>query len=597
MLFRKMEKVEVDDKNKKDDLKPTTIKYYKPKILLIDMNDECANELLSNGYNVSKGSFGKPYRVNRSNNMHFVSLETSCLPNLKEQEIVFVNIGIPEVSKDVPPNPDDNVNSFWTDGQTGLIDPRPLFMNINQNNFKELLNNEVIFIVFAANNYSVKYDFGHLRSSFLQTKETNNFCNWCFIDKLTNYKVNNWEGEETNFGPKSFELTKLLSSVNDSSYIEATVDPTKRFESKYWVSLGKNKNGNDIAGIHFFGDPRKIIVILPQMPEFHRIIVEFLETWCVLWKPKFFSELEKHNWLYSKLYELSEVLEKKSEIELIQKNANEMIKSLEIEIENIRQEKKDWYTLLSGTGDELQKAIIRTLRAFGFKYVIDVDEEAEKSKTSLKEDIRIEDKSPILVIDAKGINSFPSDEDIMQAFKHASIRTRAFSEAGKCEYSQALSIINHQRHLPPHDREKNVFRKEIIDNAKDHKQGLITTLDLHFLYRNKMNLGWTSDQVKPIFYRTGKIEPIPEHYLELGTIQEFWKEASAIGVKPLVDLRQGAKLAVEKEKLFFEFVANSLQVHGSSVSTAPKGSECGIGVKDAKVPFSKGMKIFLVSED
>jgi hypothetical protein len=89
-----------------------------------------------------------------------------------------------------------------------------------------------------------------------------------------------------------------------------------------------------------------------------------------------------------------------------------------------------------------------------------------------------------------------------------------------------LTIFNHQKNLPPLDREnKKTFRQTILDNAEGQGFGLLTTWELFRLTRNYLKHGWTHEQVREVFYRHGHIEPIPTHYEFIGVIEHFWEKA------------------------------------------------------------------------
>src|SRR5690242_4694117 len=47
------------------------VKYPKPKILVLDLEDEVTEQLAKSGRNVTKGTFGRPYKVGKS---------SSCMP-------------------------------------------------------------------------------------------------------------------------------------------------------------------------------------------------------------------------------------------------------------------------------------------------------------------------------------------------------------------------------------------------------------------------------------------------------------------------------------------------------------------------------------
>ena len=68
------------------------------------------------------------------------------------------------------------------------------------------------------------------------------------------------------------------------------------------------------------------------------------------------------------------------------------------------------HQLLTASGPELVAAVRQTLGVLGFRSVIDVDQELTdgKSKVSRREDLQIQDHSPILLVEIKGIGPAPS---------------------------------------------------------------------------------------------------------------------------------------------------------------------------------------------
>jgi hypothetical protein len=120
----------------------------------------------------------------------------------------------------------------------------------------------------------------------------------------------------------------------------------------------------------------------------------------------------------------------------------------------------------------------------------------------------------------------------------------------------------------------------------------MTTWDLFRLLRNKESLGWPNEVVTPIFYRSGRIEPVPEHYLPIGRIEGAWEYA--FGVIPIHPIAIGATLAVEVDDRFEELEVTSIHVHDESVQSAPAGSDCGIGCDGASKRFRKGNRVFLL---
>lgn len=567
-------------------------KYAKPKILLIDVDNRCTEVLRDGGYNVAVGTFGTPYRVKRSNDLNFVSLSSLRLPrDYEEQEIVLVNILAPDPASSPPTDTlGEGVEAIWQAGTTGLIDPRPLAMRFVQNAFDKILNRGGIFIVFAAAREEIPYYYGTAYRLRYGQCTPERHSNWDFLKELTCLRVENHYGCEIMFEPELRKLTAIFSRAQEGAEYHCTLSPAYH-QRDYWIPLAKNKYGEDVAGILLYKNSKGCIIILPQMPGAHRFIVQLLEDWCSQWNPALFPYLESSRWVHWPEYEIPKVVELRKEIERVKVEAEEKVKSLQAEIETLQNENADWYTLLRGTGDELVRAVIRSLERLGFQKVVDVDAEAKREvKKSKREDIQIHDRSPVLIIDVKGVQGCPDDDESRQAEKHAIMRMREWNRTDV----QPLTIINHQRHLPPRERDEKAFRDEIIRYAEEVKLGLMTTWDLFRLLRNAEILGWPAEVIQPIFYRTGRIEPIPEHYKEIGKIAKLWKHA--FGIIPTIPISVGDHLAIEIDDTFLEFSVESLQVDDETVQTAAAGSKCGVKFHSSSKKVREGARVFLVSD-
>jgi hypothetical protein len=84
---------------------------------------------------------------------------------------------------------------------------------------------------------------------------------------------------------------------------------------------------------------------------------------------------------------------------------------------------------------------------------------------------------------------------------------------------QALSIINHERHKPALQREnQSPFRDVILENARQHNFGVMTTWDLYRLARGAGRNEWVPATLIPLFYQHARISPIPPHLLLVDTL-------------------------------------------------------------------------------
>jgi hypothetical protein len=104
-----------------------SLKYPKPKILLLDLPDPFETALNAAGFNAAVGTFGVPYAVTESDKLHYVSRSSALLPNVEEQEIIIVNTASPKALHELPVDqPGFGVTAYWQAGVEGEVDPRPL---------------------------------------------------------------------------------------------------------------------------------------------------------------------------------------------------------------------------------------------------------------------------------------------------------------------------------------------------------------------------------------------------------------------------------------------------------------------------------------
>lgn len=159
---------------------------------------------------------------------------------------------------------------------------------------------------------------------------------------------------------------------------------------------------------------------------------------------------------------------------------------------------------------------------------------------------------------------------------------------------QGLAVINHQRNLPALEREnRNTFSGDVLANAEEQGFGLLTTWDLFRLLRSFLKNGWEYDHVRPLFYQSGRIEPVPNHYQLVGVIEHFWERPGAVGVRVEADeIEQGDRVAFDLPGQFEEQVVESLQVENAPVAKAQAGALAGIKTRLTKKQAKTGVRVF-----
>jgi len=562
-----------------------SLKYPKPNIILVDIWYDCADALIEQGYNVSVGSYGQPYSVAPSDKLAFVEADLTQLPRLEEQEIIIVNTRIPSPVDSIPSLPGDGVESQWTSCELGRIDPRPLAMALSSTALNRIMRHGGIVIAFVGRKCDVEYVTGRsARHHSLKELSRGSLSSWCFCGQLDKIHSKSSNGIEMTY-EDNYVSHLLKRATADASY-HSVIEPTYEQEGG-WVPLARNKYSECIAAALVLSKPLTCLIILPQMPQFHLIAAEFIATVCTQLRQKLFPYHQGEHWLHTEVYELPQVTAMAKEIDRLSTNTSQQIARLRDDIEASRRANSDWYSLLAGTGRELVVAVINSLTQLGFRDVVDVDIEQEGQ---LREDIQIRDTKPIVVVDIKGVYGKVEDGEATQSEKHALIRSREWKE-----YVKPLTIVNAERGLPPHERDPNPYRQELIDSAAQTGLGLMTTWDLFRVQRNKEAHGWSDDVVKPIFHRCGRIEPIPDHYVEIGRIIKTWK--SSFGIIPTRDVSAGSKLAIETGGILYdEIIAHSLMVNDVAVATATVGSNCGIECDGASEKYKKDMRVFSVEQ-
>lgn len=206
--------------------------------------------------------------------------------------------------------------------------------------------------------------------------------------------------------------------------------------------------------------------------------------------------------------------------------------------------------------------------------------------------MQIHDGEIKLIVEIKGINGFPSDEDILAVQKYVPLRMREW------DYTQiqGLTIINHQKHIPPLNRDNDLpFRKEMLEVTEEQNIGLLTTWDLHRLVRSFIHNEWKHENIKDLFYKVGRVNILPNHYEFIGKIERFIENKSILGIKiEASNLRLGDRIAFELPVIFEEQVCDSLQFKNNPIEIAEVGMLVGTKTHLTKENARVGVRVYRV---
>lgn len=128
--------------------------YQRPKILLLDMEEECGDQLRAAGYNVEEGTLDYAYKAERSNALYPLPAAPR-FRFLTEKEIVFIDCSLKLHKYGGQPDFNSNIQVVLQDGSSGIIDPRPYNMHLFQNEFDEIIDNGGILICLVSDYYHI----------------------------------------------------------------------------------------------------------------------------------------------------------------------------------------------------------------------------------------------------------------------------------------------------------------------------------------------------------------------------------------------------------------------------------------------------------
>ena len=586
---------------------PAAPRYPKPKVLLLDLKDGSGAVLRNVGHNVHLGTLGTPFSVAKSNSYRIIPADYR-VPNYAEQEIVIVDLAPNRTLEQATAqlDPIEGNCDYWAKCNSGEIDPRPLASEIFRPSFDTILAHGGIFVVFA--DFADGSNITYARYTGRGIDSLNSkFRLWSFLTTLMaeRFEIEFQQGKEVvQAVDSSTALGRVINRHLKGARFSCVFGPLRNvggspydrnpaFEA--WLTLATDKYGAPVAGVikpnrNFKG----FVFILPQISNKSAFLEDFLRDVLPELVPELFPYADSKHWVEKDEYQVSEVIEIQQRILEIEEDAGKRVRELEEEISRLKEQTRYLTQLLTETGDTLVKAVQSTLESLGFLSVIDVDEEMKKTGEAgtKREDLRIVD-STTLLIEVKGITGLPTDDDALQVSKYVVVRMREWNHTNV----QGLGIINHQKGVPPLGREHyKPFRDDILVNAEEQRFGLLMTWDLFRLARSFLKLGWQFEQVKPIFFSVGRIEPTPIHYEFVGIVDHFWEQVGAAGVQlESGQISKGDTLAFALPVEYEEQVVESLQVENQDVEIARAPSLLGIKTELTKQQLRKGTRVYRVT--
>ncbi|MEZ6049922.1 MAG: hypothetical protein R3C02_00810 [Planctomycetaceae bacterium] len=583
----------------------STVKWRKPKILLIDLPVNIESALKAEGYNVAAGTFGKPYKGEMDGTFTPLPV-TGSLPNYTEQEIVFIDL-TPPAATDSPEgelqvSPDQL--TWWVQQSKATIDPRPRLMVMAQDAFQRTLLHGGILIVFGLPRHANKFVWA--RKGTYQSFEVEhelNFDNWSFCslfrkDLMTidSDSGNELVANESN-GPLSAFFRRHAEQMWYSATFNATYQLTADYDGFTFYPLIKTKFGAAAGGVIVDRNQKGMVVVLPQCSEHQKeyVILDLLQNVLIEVARHLFPHFEGGRWVQEPEYEHASVIQLKAEQERIQLEAEVAVRELDERIANERDALGYQHGLLTKKGTELVHDVKTALEELGFSQVIDVDEQ-QGENAAKQEDLQILDESPVLLVEVKGLSGFPREDDTLQVVKYI---PRRMKEWGRTDVSGVV-IVNHQCNLPALKRDhEKVFTPQQIQDAIHQDVTLVTTWELFKLLRGLQKWGWPHEAVTPLFYGQGRIDVVPRNYHRIGVVAHFFDKLSVVSIELDASkiLRVGDTLGFILREQYHQETVASIHVDREAVESATGGQRAGHKTVLSRNVLPEGLVVYRVLKD
>ena len=465
-----------------------------------------------------------------------------------------------------------------------------------RDDFDRILDHDGMFVIFAQPRLYQKLVWTKNLLGYITDDRGTQADNWSFLSILSHIEIKSDVGEEIIVPNHDHQLFRFLrSAIKDARYT-ATFKPTPAMKSG-WAPIMNGKFRECVVGGLLAPENSKgRILILPQISKDADTILTLLREVLPDMSPHLFPHIEGPRWVERDEYELDSVLKYKIDKIEVQKRANRELADLDKKITEERDRLGFLHGIITNTGDNLVESIKSCLEFIGFEQVIDVDEQIQNQGTSApkQEDLQVQDKSPTLLLEIKGLSGLPREDDIMQVVKYIPRRMKEWDRTDV----RGVSIINHQRNVPALERDdQNVFTEQQIEDAQHNDVTILTTWDFFLLTRGMMKWKWNPKSVQELFYQRGRMPNIPTIYKPIGRIIKYWEKPGAVGVQISENkLHKGERIGYVTSGGYLEEDVSSLQVENQDVEEAVPGQLVGIKTTYSKNLLRNGTIVCVVEE-
>lgn len=561
------------------------MKYELPKILLVDIDSSTARRLEEDGFNVFYGSLGGKYPVK-----NFMQCETNeSLSNLYERDIVIIDL---RETNMLGYNPLMS-NQWERDCDIALsagngdkfFYPKNLALLRASKDLNEIMKQGGSVIVFSDNPKDVTYYTLHYENSCKTDYNSVKLSNYdgLPLEYITAKTIR--RGNEIIIDDGSTISNRVFKNCNNDVYFDCIFQFDEDDNTKV---LARNRLGDPISFVRIIENDENfgLLFVLPQFNDPYVPIRNLLFDVLPDILPSLLTDLVKNSWLFEELYELPEIKKMKEELFALKENNKENENNLEKKISTER----DKYYFLNGilTSDGYSEALVdrvyETLKYIGYSNIVKSDQE---TTGNLQEDLKIIGEEKLTLIEVKGHNGSPTEDDVQALVKYMSRKMR---EKRSTDIDGIL-IINHNKMLPPLERSNPAFTPEQINDASENYITLVSTWDLYKAVRLLQNNILSFSDIDKALHTYGLFAPLSAAWQHLGAIQKTYKENTVICfILEAMQITVGDELLIESGNDYYISRIGEMMINDVSVPSAKHGDRVSIKVDK---PVFKHAAIFV----
>lgn len=551
----------------------------KTNICCIDLRQDCIDYLKGLGLAVYEGSFGSVFSFHWDSysSSKYVLSDVNLPDNLHEYHIFVgdTDIAIRREYRDDEhqiksiANPEERC--LTCNYPINILDLRPYGSRLLWNFFKDKNKQKTIKIVFLGEYNSVSYTASKV--SYNSSRGIGSFSNYDAWSLLY--------GERKSGNRVSFEdnrLSRILyeGRLNDVNYFHTfntpyiVIDDNQEVDPGF-MSLLKNENEECVSYLYCTKND-SLFCVLPQVENKAALLKSLFENILFPHFSDFFPDIEAKLWIHNLDYELPEEQAIREKIALKQEEYKNAITALEKEAEEVGKKNEFLKQLLTGTGDQLVKAVKTYLEWLGFTNVIDKDETLKEDEIK-EEDLDLNYNGQLVLLEVKGINGTSTDGECSQINKIVLRRMKQL----KTTDVHGVYVVNNQKNVEPLSRQVPPFNDNQISDAVNQDRTMIYTAQLFALFSDIGNGFVTKEEARECFLKPG-LANFHSNLTSLGVPYDYFQKNTVVCLE-----LDGIQISVG-DTLYFKDSLNklvgckveSIQQDKQSLSTVTTGR---VGIK------------------